>query len=58
MKIRAQHLFNWLASLRLVHDNDDHHGENVERMLTEKLQNGSVLCHLMNLLKPAIVEKV
>jgi hypothetical protein len=54
---RVQRLQNWLVSLCLL-DNEEQHGESTERMLLEKLHNGTVLCHLVNKLNPGVIEKV
>ena len=59
MKAKAKHIIEWLVSIGLLlPDDDEQEGENVEKMLIEKLQNGALLCHLMNVLHPGIVEKV
>ncbi|KAK3734363.1 hypothetical protein QZH41_016666 [Actinostola sp. cb2023] len=61
MAATAQHYLNWLASLGLVllQDDEQHGHDNVpNRMLAEKLQHGSLLCHLVNILRPGVVDKI
>lgn len=57
MGTRAQHFLDWLTTLGLTAHNEEFEID-AEKILVEKLQNGDLLCHLVNVLKPGKIEKV